>query len=215
MSFKLKCLKVASVGALLFALVPAASNADTCLVDTPDPDAAITGASNTTACGIGAGEHPTDSSLDGFVTSGTWFEINRVNSDNGGTAGQLSYAGDTFDDGAATSGDWAFDLAGNAYTHLVLILKDGNMIGSTGKWVWFLLDLAGSCPNGTSFTTGPWDLCGEWYMWGNDRNRMAISYMSIWGIQGNGGQVPEPATLLLMGFAFAGLAFVQRRRRAA
>lgn len=211
MSFKLKCLKLAAVGAILFGLVPALSYAATCVVNTPDPDAMITGADNTADCGIGSGSQPSDSSLDGFVTSGSWVEISKVDSDAGGTSGQLSYTGETFDGGAATSGDWGFDFAGHTYTHLALILKDGNITGSSAQWVWFVVDLQGSCPNGTNGLAAASDLCGEWYMYGQGTDRKAISHMSIWGIDG-GGQVPEPGTLLLLGLGISGLALVRRQR---
>lgn len=212
MNLKLKCLKSAAVVAVLFGLMPGLSYAATCVVDTPNPDSMITGAEGTTQCGIGSGNHPTDSALDGFITSGSWTEISKVDSGAGGTSGQLSYTGETFDGGAATTGDWGFDFAGHGYSHLALILKDGDIVGSEGKWVWFLVDLQGSCPAGTSGLPATADLCGEWYMYGTGTTRKAISYMSIWGIEG-GGKVPAPASLWLMSLGLAGMALVQRRRR--
>ena len=54
--------------------MPALSYAATCVANTPDPDAMITGAENATACG-------------------NWPEISKVNTGAGGIAGQLAYKG--------------------------------------------------------------------------------------------------------------------------
>jgi len=113
----------------------------------------------------------------------------------GGESGPLSgsYQTTFLNTALDPSGATIVYTGGNIVANAYLFVKDGNQSPA-----WYLFDLSGW--NGTETL----NLSGFW------PNQGAISHLSLFGSS----QVPEPATLSLLGMGLLGFAAAQRRRLA-
>jgi len=136
---------------------------------------------------------PTET-LNGYFGDSTWTELakNEGRASSGNIGLVVTGVGDP-------SGNWEFNPSSNTwgnYDQIAIVLKDGQVaVNGSIYWFAYLLD------NETNPYTGTWE-----HPAGKE-----LSYLSVWGTTG-GVTVPEPATMLLLGSGFLGLAFLGRRK---
>lgn len=207
-----------TVGALFAAvglLSSGAASALTCNLAETDPDAYLNGASD---CGLGIGVNPDGTNVDLAVTQNTFDYFHVSKDENVAQDPSLALGTDFKIDfyGGTKEGNWGIDILDASFTlantDFLITLKDGDIAGTTAKWVYFIVDEASSITS-----CGTYELCGTWGMYGNDgTNRKDISHMDLFVTVSNGGpppiEIPEPGSLALLGLGFLGMWGVRRRQ---
>jgi PEP-CTERM motif len=180
-----------------------------------NPDATLT---NSTECGVGILNDQNDSAADinfleilGFKN---WSALDKVDAPaTTGVRGNLTTTGTS---PAGSAGSWGFDdLTG--YDDYVLVIKDGGAPGGKGDsifWSWFVVDTASNCDAASAIDDK--DYCGLWSMYGDNGNIKNISHLQLYGRLADGGgggdEIPEPASLALVGLGLFAAAATRRRK---
>ena len=102
---------------------------------------------------------------------------------------------------SSPSANISWDLTGDGYVAKYVAVKDGSTVGPGGEhWLYYTVTEAQGIIGAGQVTTQEFqDTAGE------------ISHISLYGVEGGGTKVPEPATLLLLGSGLVG--FIGLRRK--
>ena len=204
---------------LALGLAPEVSRADTCFVASGFSTDVF--ANNTSNCGVGVDLNPGANADQQELQQVTGLNLAFVEIDEDATAnlidnGFFFTATTANTEGQALTGTWQISsTVVNDFDNLILVLKDGNVEGTTVQWVWFKLVDVLDCLAGTAF-------CGDWGMFNNTSgNTAGLSHMELWGVPstgpgpgpgpGPGNEVPEPSAIILFGSGL--LASIVAKRR--